>query len=99
MFRKIKMEDAITDTQTKGILTLIVSEMQEIVTKAQDKYVTKEDCLIWMQDLLDAWVKPNKLHPERVKTIPEELTNRIQKGDRKVWKEVFEWYSKEEWLK
>ena len=78
--------------KTKGILTLIVAEMQQIIVKAHDKYVTKEQCLDWMQVLLDCWIEPNDLHPIDVKTIPKELTERIMKGDKTAWDEVFDWY-------
>lgn len=90
----MKMNTMLRDTLSRGVLTLIISEMQEIIEKSCDKYVTKEDCLQWMRELLDAWIKPNDFHPERVKTVPKELTDRIKRGDRTVWKEVFKWYSK-----
>lgn len=82
------------DTKTKGILTLLIHEIQEIIKHYYDD--DPHEGLVQISNLLCRWIKPNDLHIERVKKIPKEFIERVELGDQKVWDEIFEWYEKGE---
>ena len=81
------------DEKTKGVLTLLIHEIQEIIDSPK---LDDHERIGEIYHLLQHWIKPNDLHPERVKTIPKEFTQRVMKGDQTVWDEIFHWYEKGE---
>ena len=62
---KIKMKDAVDNAKIKGVLTLLIAEIKDIIDSNQNIFekMTKID------NLLDGWIKVNDLHPEKVKEI------------------------------
>jgi hypothetical protein len=51
--------------ETRGIITLLIRESQEIIAIHEDKYRTKEELVVALNKLFDGWIKANDLHPER----------------------------------
>ena len=83
------MKDVKLDYKTKGILTLLIHEIQEVLNNSKTDEMDK---LTIVEERLEHWIKANDLHPERVKTIPKEYVKRVEMGDQKVWNEIFKWY-------
>ena len=79
------MKDAIDNEKTKGILTLLIKEIQDILEYYE---ANPSDGFRELHTLLKHWIEPNDLHPERVKSLPKEYGNRIIAGDKSVWKEI-----------
>lgn len=63
MFKKKRIRDVHQDAI--GVITILIHEIQDIITRYRDKYMIKDDCLNELDDLMDSWIKANKLHPER----------------------------------
>lgn len=74
--------------ETKGVLTLMIHEIHEVLRcdKLTDIQKLRE-----INTLLEHWIKHNDLHPERIRTIPEEINKQLLRGDKKAWLKVFEW--------
>lgn len=51
--------------ETKAIITILISEVQDLTFKYSDKYKTKSEFVKELLKLLNGWIKANDLHPER----------------------------------
>jgi len=73
---KTTIQDCMDD-KTRGILSLFVAEIQEVLFTEKLSSKVK---IIEIKKILQSWIKPNKLTPEKVKTIPKEITKQYMKG-------------------
>jgi hypothetical protein len=75
MFKKKRIRDVHQDAM--GVITILIYEIQTIITRYRDKYMSKDACLNELDDLIDSWIKANDLHPEHVKTFSSHIIEEI----------------------
>ena len=85
------MERVMDNWKTKGVVTLLIKEIKDVLDSNAQGF-DEMDRLTEIERIVNLWITANDLHPERAKTMPKALVERIEKGDRSVWDEIFAWY-------
>jgi hypothetical protein len=86
MRKKIYLQDVVDD-KMRGVLSLFVSEIQEII--ASDK-IPDDRKGIEITTLMHYWIQGCKLTPEKVRQAPKEISDKVMRGEAGI-EALFEW--------
>ena len=77
MKKKLYLQD-IVDESMRGVLSLFVAELQDVLSS--DK-LSGEEKTIEVKKVMQEWIIGCKLIPEKVKTAPKELSEKLMRGE------------------
>jgi hypothetical protein len=77
MKKKLYLQD-IVDGSMRGVLSLFTAEIQDVFSS--DK-LSDEVKIIEAKKVMQEWIDGCKLTPEKVKTAPKELSERLMRGE------------------